>query len=474
MGVSDSPMKKIQKLLQEQQQQKLPPTVIDDEVTVSSQLSIADCITDNDQQDSVPSSNINNVNITELDDDAEKTLVPAEVDVSLLYQELGKLTESIKEVMHNTAAIPGMQTSIATLQVELKTQMTDLQSRVLINEEEILKLREEVSINSAYITQTIKPLVKQINRSKIFDTVIENSGRIMNLETLEDQNVTLKYELDEAEIESAIDSALSAKFQDIDQKIAEVSNADISTEFTRVQQETSSKLHKLSSDIENIVTLDAELLGRITALEKLSKSAKPPPPPCAKPPDKPTPTILEHDFVILGDSNTTTINMKEIAHEYKRRRFTCYTIPAAIDFVKSAVVNKQPRKVLLHVGTNDIVSADGNVDHLTRHYRTLFDETRKKFPNARIYVSSVFTRKSKTDKLNKPIKDVNSFLEDICDTTAKMTLIDNSNIGFQDMFDPKHIDNIGLEKFLWNIRHTVLGEVPQPHEVYGKDYSKRW
>ena len=295
MGVSDSPMKKIQKLLQEQQQQKLPPTVIDDEVTVSSQLSIADCITDNDQQDSVPSSNINNVNITELDDDAEKTLVPAEVDVSLLYQELGKLTESIKEVMHNTAAIPGMQTSIATLQVELKTQMTDLQSRVLINEEEILKLREEVSINSAYITQTIKPLVKQINRSKIFDTVIENSGRIMNLETLEDQNVTLKYELDEAEIESAIDSALSAKFQDIDQKIAEVSNADISTEFTRVQQETSSKLHKLSSDIENIVTLDAELLGRITALEKLSKSTKPPPSPRAKPPDIPTPTILEHD-----------------------------------------------------------------------------------------------------------------------------------------------------------------------------------
>ena len=89
-------------------------------------------------------------------------------------------------------------------------------------------------------------------------------------------------------------------------------------------------------------------------------------------------------------------------------------------------------------------------------------------------MSSIFTRKSKTDKLNKPIRDVNSFLENFCDTTAKMTLIDNSNIGYEDMFDPKHIDNIGLEKFLWNIRHTVLGEVPESKEVHGKDYSRKW
>ena len=50
---------------------------------------------------------------TNLDDDADQMADP-DVDVSLLYQEIRKLTECIKEVMHNTGAIPSMQTSIAT------------------------------------------------------------------------------------------------------------------------------------------------------------------------------------------------------------------------------------------------------------------------------------------------------------------------------------------------------------------------
>ena len=68
MEVKESPMKRIQKLWQEQQQQ-LPPTVVDNEVTILNHFSIADCATNNNQlnKDSVvPSCN----NDDDSDDDA--------------------------------------------------------------------------------------------------------------------------------------------------------------------------------------------------------------------------------------------------------------------------------------------------------------------------------------------------------------------------------------------------------------------
>ena len=103
----------------------------------------------------------------------------------------------------------------------------------------------------------------------------------------------------------------------------------------------------------------------------------------------------------------------------------------------------------------------------------MFDETRRRFPEARVFVSSIFNRKSKTDKLNNPIKKMNSILENICDTTPRMTLLDNSNIGHDNMYDPKHIDDVGLDIFLWNIRHTILGEVPRG-QMRRKDSHKKW
>ena len=502
-----SPLKKVQQLWHDRLQQ-LPqsPTLavaVDDEIKISSKLTInndtgiTDSIVANDEftTPAVPST-INNEQLTpdadpppsakdqhsnstpSESDDADRTLVSEvqeKVDISLLYEQMGKLTENLKEVMHNTAAIPGMQTSIAELQVEVKTRLADLSGRMIVAEEEITKMKKDISSNSDYLAQFVKPLVKQINRHKLVETVVENSAKISNLET-EDENLTLKYELDEEEIESAIERVLSSKLDDINQRISNFSSTDIPAQLTTLQQDTASKLQKLSNDIEKIVTVDGELLDRVSKLENAAKPSKKQQstPPAAKPPDKPTPATIDHDFVIIGDSNTTTIRMKDIALDMKRKRFTCYTIPAAAEFIRSAIITSQPKKVLLHVGTNDIVSAGGNVEQLTTNFRILFDEARRRFPDARIFVSTIFTRKSRTDRLNRPIKEMNSILENICDSTPKMTLVDNSNIGHTDMYDPKHIDNVGLDTFLWNIRHTVLGEAPRGQQTRRKEYSRKW
>ena len=67
---------------------------------------------------------------------------------------------------------------------------------------------------------------------------------------------------------------------------------------------------------------------------------------------------------------------------------------------------------------------------------------------------------------------MNSILEEICDKTPKMTLVDNSNIRHDDMYDPKHVNDYGFDTFLWNILHTVLGEVPKSWSQ-SKDYQKK-
>ena len=169
---------------------------------------------------------------------------------------------------------------------------------------------------------------------------------------------------------------------------------------------------------------------------------------------------LEHEVVIIGDSNTTNIDMSTMGNGVKRKRFTCYTIPQATEFLNTATIKKQPKKVLFHLGTNDIVDTDQ--DTLKKDFHELSVLARSKFPQARIYFSSIFCRKNRTDTLNGPIREMNNYLEDFCDTTARFTLMNNNNISHRDMRDAKHVNQAGFETFEWNIRTAVFGESFRP------------
>ena len=122
----------------------------------------------------------------------------------------------------------------------------------------------------------------------------------------------------------------------------------------------------------------------------------------------------------------------------------------------TANIKKQPRKVLLHLGTNDIVKE--SVENLKKEYKQLTTLARSKFPEARIYLSSIFCRKNRNDPLNESIKTMNRFIEDFCDTAPRFTFVDNGNISHKDMRDPKHVNDTGFDTFVWNIRTAVFGE----------------
>ena len=477
---TESPMKRIQKILVQQQIQHT--AIVDDDVSFRNN-SLGDETAVQQQADcpdshstphptSLATDDVNSQDKVSSQGDGDVTIVSEKqplVDITDLYYEIGKLTESLKNVIHNTSTIPQMQASINELQKDVKTQLASLEGRVLTNEEDIRKMKESISNNNEYMVQYVKPLIKQLNREQTLDKVAENSGKIFDLESQNELDLTLKYELDEQEVESTIQRLLSDQLMEM--KAFDIAtDTELSSKIDSIKTDSTEKLLKITTDIEDMVEVNKELLTRVSKLEKLKPPLVTNNKPLAKPPDKRPPATIDHEVVILGDSNTTSIDMKEIGHGFRRKRFTCYTIPEVSDFLKTVNVVSQPKKIALHVGTNDVVMADGNVELLTANYRSLLDETRRLFPESRIFVSSIFNRKAKTDKLNTPIQKINNILEKICDSTTKMSFIDNSNIAHRHMFDPKHVNETGFSIFQWNIRHLVFGEVPKHGQM---DYSRR-
>ena len=167
---------------------------------------------------------------------------------------------------------------------------------------------------------------------------------------------------------------------------------------------------------------------------------------------------IDHEVILIGDSNTKNLDMATIGRGYKRKRFTVYTIPQAVQFLNTCTIVKQPKKVVLHLGTNDVAIPNSDVEQLHSDFDELIALTRHKFSDARIYISSIFPRMNKNDRLNSNIKQLNSYLGNYCDGTPNFTLIDNSNIYHRDMADPKHVNPTGLHTFICNIKVTVFGE----------------
>ena len=108
------------------------------------------------------------------------------------------------------------------------------------------------------------------------------------------------------------------------------------------------------------------------------------------------------------------------------------------------------------MGTNDVVNDPEET--VRKGFEELIKLARNKFPEARIYMSSIFGRQRKNDNLNQPINALNLFLEELCDRTPLMTLMDNSNIWHKHMRDPRHVNATGFYIFLTNIRLIVFGE----------------
>ena len=317
----------------------------------------------------------------------------------------------------------------------------------------------------------VKPAIKKLEKggvidkisTQLLDKVTANETAIAELkisaEAANGANNTLHLDLNEDEVDEIARHVQSLLHAD-KSLLASVKTSIKNTErelqaLARTESEARDRLLKIEEQITNFVTQDD------------LKTLKP------QPTKQTTPTktsyiskskyepaehqTLNHDVIIIGDSNTREIDMGTIGRGMSRKRHTCYTIPHVINFINTANIVTPPKKVVLHIGTND-VRLGNDIEQLRSNYNELIQLARTKFPTARIYISSVFCRMKKDDKLNEVIAVLNEHLCEYCDITPLFTLIDNSNIHHKDMKDPLHVNATGFHTFICNLRVTVFGE----------------
>ena len=172
-----------------------------------------------------------------------------------------------------------------------------------------------------------------------------------------------------------------------------------------------------------------------------------------------TEVTVKRDVLLLTDSNGRSIDVRRLSPTAKSvQRHTCYTLADVHTFVNETEVEKEPKKILLQVGTNTLSNADepDPSAFFSEMGRTI-SALRGKFPNAKIFVSSLLPRK---DHLHKAAMEINELMREGLDNIPATSFIDHQNISKADMFDRLHLDTHGFYTFLCNIKYAMFHILP--------------
>ena len=116
---------------------------------------------------------------------------------------------------------------------------------------------------------------------------------------------------------------------------------------------------------------------------------------------------IDTDFLMLFDSNGKKVDPLRFSKGVKGQKLTFMTLDKVISELPGYNVIKEPSKVLVNVGLN-------NVDHdsseeIVAKYNKLYKILRNKMPNIKIYFSSIFYRKD--GNFDSKIKEINNEME---------------------------------------------------------------
>ena len=405
------------------------------------------------------------------------------VDLNKLMEMIGDITESTKSITIKTDLIPNLQTEISALSTEMKgikadltEKVADLSARVLVNEQSIKSLQDDVKNEKSYVKSHVRPIVKKLENGLLdclsketVQKINHNEKAIAELKatlntTKESLEKTANYNLSELDIqsigdyiltlenaESSTTSSLKSSLSKAEETIASLKHAE---------KETGGRIRSLEEKLEKISNAHININNKATGSQNNNNNNSQRKSQVNNRNAPAANETLEADTIIIGDSNTKKLDMASLGRG-TRKRYTCYTIPHITNFLRTATIKKQPKKVLIHVGTNDVEQEDDE-EKLKRGFSELIKLLRKEFPSARIIFSSIFVRREKEDPLNDMIQILNHDLEQFCDITPLFTYMDNSDITHRDMADTKHVNPTGLHAFLCNIWKVVFGEQYRP------------
>ena len=169
--------------------------------------------------------------------------------------------------------------------------------------------------------------------------------------------------------------------------------------------------------------------------------------------------VFDHDNIIIGDSNLAKIQENRLHPSQTVGKFFAPTVVKAISQIKDAEIRKIPRKILIHLATNDI--ENDSCDTIMANFEELAKLLREKCPSSKIFVSSILARKEAefTDKINH----TNFQLEDMVDKHNKFVYMSNENIYDLRVHlgrDNKHLSPKGLHLLINNVKFALFSIPP--------------
>ena len=173
---------------------------------------------------------------------------------------------------------------------------------------------------------------------------------------------------------------------------------------------------------------------------------------------------LNHDLLTIG--NTHPIKEDWIKHNATAAKVLAIKIEDAINAIDKMTIQREPKKILIHVSTNHFSSHksdeinDRNMEQAKSALEELLGTLDRKFPTSEIYVSELFLRGERS--MGKYVREMNSYIKLACQNRSQYTALRHSdNIDLpKHLKDDKHLSYIGFYIFLRNIRTQMYGMTP--------------
>ena len=144
--------------------------------------------------------------------------------------------------------------------------------------------------------------------------------------------------------------------------------------------------------------------------------------------------LVSDDYInfVLGDSNAVRIHVKDPgAKNFSITGQKAADIKNLLDIAeaKSTADGKTVKRIVMHLGTNDVSKHKTDFAQVQLEVSTAINETHKKFPDAQIAFSSILPRKGKSTAImamNNSAKNVNDYIKKLAIKEKKYLIyIDN-------------------------------------------------
>lgn len=164
--------------------------------------------------------------------------------------------------------------------------------------------------------------------------------------------------------------------------------------------------------------------------------------------------MIDCDVLFLGDSNLNHLKTDIMDYGTKCEKIICVHLSDVYNVIDKGNIKRDMKSVYMQCGTNNL--DHDNTEKVKSDMENVINRLKAKFPNSNIVVSSLLPRMDRKPE----ILQINEFLHDLCDSTRRLTFMDNRMITEEMLVDRKHLNNDGFRILLGNIRFMLFGKIP--------------